>query len=361
MALWQFGYLVRNRSLTADAGTVYVDLPRDEHIGALLLKARCTAGDPTAVVGSRSMLDVVTDIQVMLEGSKTAYRANAAVGSFFQACATGTAPGHTLNTVGAEEISLIIPFGRYFGDGQYMLDTSRYTSAQLQFAYALNTTYESTGTFQYSVGFWRPVEKVNPLGFIRSRIVHTHVTSGSAEVYEVNLPTGLKWLGVGFRAYRWGSFLTDLVSNVDLDVGEGRLHLFNGAVQELEDINDTKFGPNFAAPATLQSLADGGAGPTFLGLPRMVVLTQQSSTSSALAISALNGTSYTLEASGVSGRTQVRTQAFGGAPFSCMLLFDGREQPFNASVYADASIEFQFAALTTVLDVFVQEVVEGIL
>lgn len=361
MALWQFGYLVRDRALTADSGTVYVDLPRDEQIAAILLNCRATAGDPADVAGSRSMLDVVSDVQVLLEGSKTAYRANPAVGSFIQVMATGASPNHYLNTTGVMELNLIIPFGRYFMDSQYMLDTSRYTSAQLQFAYALDGTHEASGSFVYSVGILRPVEKVNPLGFIRHRIVNTHITSGSAEVYEVNLPTGLKWLAVGFRAYRWGSFIDALLTDVDLDIGEGRLHLFQGGIAELLTLNEVTFGPNFAAPHTVQMLADGDTAPTFLGNPRAVMVKQMATTAVANALAAVSGTSFTLEATGLTSRTPFVCQSFGGAPFSGLLVFDGREQPFNAAVYADASMEFRFAATTSVVDVFVSEVVEGIL
>lgn len=361
MALWQYAYLERDRALSANSGTVYVDLPKDEQIAALHLKCEATAADVTAVVNSYSMLDAVSDIQVMLEGSKTAFYATAPVAAFLHTLITGRVPGGNLGSVGSLALDILIPFSMSFPDARYMLDTSRYSSAQLQFSFSLNTTCVQSGSFKYTAGLIRPVEKINPVGFVRHRVINRYTTAMANEVFTVNLPTGLKWALVGMRAYRWGDVPNSILSRVDLDVGQGRLHLFQGDTDELVTLNACMLDMPDAGPMTRQALAEGVDGATLFGLARHVTVYPMSTTAFAFAVPAINGTTFTMGEGTQTTAVEHTVQASGYLPFSCMVIFDGREQVFNAAAYADAHLEIVAGTQIAMFDTFVSEVVEGTL
>lgn len=364
MAKWQLAYLEKERSYTSDSGVIYVDLPSDEQISMIMLDFRVNNTAPTSRDDDRSILDVVKDVHVLLEGSKSAYHAKPEVGSFMAYLIAKQLPPHNIRERGATVMRLPIYFGRYPHDEQYMLRTGDYASAQVQIEYELDTTYETTQTTQLTAWLVRPVQKLNPVGFVRSRIVNSYTSSGSAETKEVDLPTGLPWLNVGFRVWDFDNFVNRAVTDVDLDIDEGRLHIFDGRIEDLIELQKLWYGQPHAGPRYWVMSISGAQVQTFMGDVHTI---QWSQLGAALVIfnsSAIWGPRYTVTmrddaGTAISAETDYASTPFGMMPFQCLTVGNFEGDPFDAPAHADAKIEYEIGAYTALFETFVQEIVTG--
>ncbi len=361
MGNMQLAYLAKERAYSSDSGVIYLDLPSAEQISMIMIEFSVGSGASSSVVGSRSVLDTVKDVQVLLEGAKTAYKCAPEVGSFLAFLGRGEVPPHKLSNRGTQILRLPILFGRWPFDTEYMLDTSKYANAQLQIEYELNTTYEATGTATLTCYFFRPLTSMSPHGFIRSRTVNLYNTSGSAETKEIDLPTGLPWYRVGFRAYDFDQFIHKVCTDIDFDIDEGRQHLFNGRMEDLITLQKLWFGSEIPMNHSRQMAQNDDWLPTFSGAENMVVMMDESANAVVTSNPANYGPSFQLKWPGVSSEETITTQAIGVLPFSSLLLGNFDEMPFNAPAHSDAKITFELGAYSAVLETFVQEVVEGVL
>lgn len=355
----QLAYLEKERAYSSNSGVMYIDLPSKEQISMIMVEYQQTSGASGSVDGEHSVLDTITDISVLLEGSKIAYKAAPELGSFMSFLAEGKVPPHKLSTRGTALMRLPIFFGRYPGDEKYMLDTSKYSSAQLQIEYNLSTTYGSTGTSILTVWFLRPLESVALEGFIRNRVVNIYSSTGSAETKSVDLPTGLPWLRAGFRIYDYNQFLHKNVTDVDLDIDEGRLHLFNGRIEDLITLQKMWYGAEIPMCHSRQMALNGDYAPSFCGIESFVNFFDESANVVVCGSSANYGPSFEVRWTGVTTEETLSTQVVGALPFSGLVLLDAVDAPFDAPAHADAKITFELGAYTALVETFVQEVVTG--
>lgn len=366
MTQLQLAYLEKERTYSANSGTIYIDLPSNELISMLMVEFQVDKGG--TVLYSRTLLDAITKVRVLLEGSKTAFSANPFVGTGMAYLQSGQVPPHnyTERPTGQEVMRLPIYFGRFPGDPDYMLDTGQYSSAQLQIDYALNTTYEGTGSSKVTVWFLRPFSRGVVRGFIRSRQIHDKTSSGSAEEIRVDLPTGLPWFSVGFRSFDIDRYVKSNVTDVDLDIDEGRMHLFNGRIEDLMLLQKMMFdGLVLGSPVYAY-----GTGDTY-------VQSHLAAWESAVGMSFANIGEYPTthswngqraavcmrtDAAGVSTTARAVFWQFKGVgPEGNFIVFDGRELPFGAPAFADAKLIYQQGAYTNIIQTWLQEVVEGVL
>lgn len=362
----QLSYLEKERSYSSDSGTLYVDLPSNEQISVLFVDFSVSNTAPTSRLYSRTILDVVSKIEVLLDGHKAAYSMPPEVGGYCHFFQTGKVPPYYVRERGTTAIRLPILFGRFPGDPEYMLDTGLYKSAQLQIPYELNTTYETTGTTQLTAWILRPVDRVSPRGFIRSRTVNLYTSSGSAEVKEVDLPTGLPWYHVGFRIWDIDAFIENNLTDVILDIDEGRLRLFDGRIEDLKRLNQGWFGPDVLG-VPYWALTQNGQNVQHLQAdPDVITWSHYAAGIVIYGSSSIWSNRHTIRMYDDSG-TAVTTnrdfmvQAKGGHPFSCLSIGNFKEEPFPAQQHDDALIEFTIGAYACEFETFVQEVVEGTL
>lgn len=363
---WQLSYLERQRTTTADSGTLYIDLPRAEQISMIFVEFWCNNTSPTSRDYSRTCLDHVTSIRVLLEGNKDAYNLQPEVASYLAFCQSNRIPNHRIRERGYTGIRLPIYFGRYPKDEEYLLDTAAYSSAQLQIAYALNTTYETSGSVGYTVWFLRPVTRLSPLGFVRSRIVQEYTSSGSAETKQLDLPVGLPWLRAGFRVFDIDAFNQNCVTDVDLDVDQGRLHLFDGRMDDLARLNELWYGTEIVGPEVWAMPVSGNYLQHFMADPVRLTWADYGAALAIYNSSAIWSNRHLLtmrsdDGSAITAALDTLCTAIGGAPFSCYSLYEGNGDVFNAPAHGEAFVEFTLGAYAALYQLFVQEVVRGAL
>lgn len=362
--MFELEYLEKERTYSSDTGVVYIDLPRNERIAMLMVECSVTNTAPTSRDYTRTILDVITNVDVLLEGSAVAFSAPPEVGGFMALARSGQVPPYDVRERGRTYVRLPIYFQRHPMDMAYMLDTSQYSSAQLQISYTLNTTYETSGSFQVTAWYLRPIEQVTPRGFVRSRVVNKYTTSGSAEVKEVDLPTGLPVLEIGTRIWDIDQFIENNVTDLKLDIDEGRQVLFDGRIEDLKLLNRKWYGPELVGPRYWALTQNGQYVQHLMADPEQLVWSHYAAAAIVYGSSAIWSNRHQLQATGTddSASTTNRdfvVQAKGGHLFSCLSLLHRAEEPYPLDQHADALIEYTIGAYTIEIETFVQELVEG--
>lgn len=363
---WQLSYLVRGETVSANSGTLYVDLPRSEQISVLFVEFWCMNTSPTSRDYSRTILDVVKNIRVLLEGNKDAYNVQPEVASFLAFAQSGVMPPHRIRERGYTGLRLPIYFGRWPKDEEYLLDTAAYSSAQLQIEYELNTTYETSGSVGYTVWLLRPVTRLSPLGFIRSRIVQEYTSGTGGETKQLDYPVGLPWLRTGFRVFDIDAFNTNVLTDVDLDIDQGRLHLFDGRFKDLQYLNQLWYGSQIVGPEYWAMCKSGQYVQNIMADPVRLAWANYSAQAPIFNSSAIWSNRHTItmrDDSGTAITTELDTlvTAIGGHPFSCFSLYEGNGAVFNAPAHGEAFVEFTIGAYAALFQSWVQEVVRGAL
>ena len=366
MSQWEISYLERARAESANSGTLYIDLPKSEQISMILVEFSCYNTAPTSRLYSRTILDVVKSIRVLLEGSKDAYNVQPEVASYLAWLQAGVMPAHNISERGQTTIRVPIIFGRYPKDEEYLLDTAAYSSAQLQIEYELNTTYETTGTVTYTVWLLRPVKRVSPLGFIRSRIIQEYTSAVAGEIKQIDLPTGLPWLRTGFRVFDIDAFNASIVTTVDLNIDQGRQHVFDGRFAELETLNKLWYGQGVIGPDHWVMTVSGDYVQNIMADPQQLVWSNYSAQAPIFNSSAVWSNRHDIgmrddAGTAITTALDVMVLSVGGFPFSCYTIGEFGSEPFPAPQHNEAFIEYVTGAYAALIQTWVQEVVRGAL
>ena len=366
MAQWEISYLERARAESANSGTLYIDLPKSEQISMIMLEFSCYNTAATSRLYSRTILDVVKSIRVLLEGSKDAYNVQPEVASYLAWLQAGVMPAHRIRERGQTMIRVPIIFGRYPRDEEYLLDTAAYSSAQLQVEYELNTTYETTATTEYTVWLLRPTKRVSPQGFIRSRIVQEYTSAVAGETRQVDLPTGLPWLRTGFRVFDIDAFNNRIVTDVDLNIDQGRQHIFDGRFKDLETLNKLWNGSQVVGPEHWVMTLSGDYVQNIMADPDRLLWSDYGAAVSIYNSSAIWSNQHQLTMRDDAGTAitvalDTAVTAIGGFPFSCYTIGEFGLEPFPAPQHNEAFIEYVTGAYAALIQTWVQEVVRGAL
>jgi len=357
-------YLVKNKTLSADSGTIYVDLPLNEQISCLVFEFNC--GKTSTADHTNPVFDQVGNIDVLLDGSKVAFHAEVEVGSIMAWLTSGKLPPHEPRERGTAEICLPIYFGRWPGDEEYGLDTHGYKSAQLQVAYNMDTTDWATGTVAYSVWYLRPLVAVPWKGFVRSRTIHLLTSSGSAATEYVELPHGLPWLRVGLRNFDIDQYIYNDLTAVKFTVDDGRVSLCDLDTDDLINLNREMYGGCIKSYGVDSMLVDGDYPQTYLALMRDLEICSFAASVRILGFDSWLGHRFHVKmisdaGAAIATAETVNYRAGGYCPHGALVLFDNAKEPYPAPAHANGKIELTLGAYTSVTETFLQELVEGTL
>jgi hypothetical protein len=231
---WQWHYLAEDITESAiDSGTVRIKLPEREQISIIDVEIYATLLHPDVVY---DIPDVIEKMEVIADGSSILYSMSPETGQFIHFCTIRSLP----LDVKMFKAGLIphfrckIPFGRWERDEEYMLDTSVYNNVYLEIPWSMSTFYFTTHTFSYTVRYLRPIQKLAPKGFIRSRDIEYGAIAWAAVGHHyVDLPLHYPWYMLGCRMYdRDADMVTDF-PHVKLDIDDGRLVLVD---EDTDDI-----------------------------------------------------------------------------------------------------------------------------
>jgi len=355
-------YLVKNKSLAADSGTIYVDLPVNEQIERLVFEFN--ANKTSTVDHTNPIFDQLGKIEVLLDGSKTAFSAEVEVGSIMAFLASGNVPPHEPRERGTAEVCLPIFFGRYPEDEDYGLDTAGYKSAQLQVSYSVDTTDWATGSVVYSVWYMRPIERASWRGFVRQRTIHLLTSSGSAGTEYVELPHGLPWLRVGVRNFDIDQYIYNDLTAVKFTVDDGRIDLLSQDTDDLINLNRQWYGSVVKSYPVDSVAADSETLQTYLALMRDLEICGFSASPRMYGFSSWLGHQFELRMHSAVGvpvtvAETVNYRAGGYCLHGALVLFDNIFEPFPAPSHANGKIELTLGAYTSVTETFLQELVEG--
>lgn len=355
-------YLVKNKTLTSDSGTIYVDLPLNEQISCLVFEFNATK---TATADhTNPIFDQIGNIDVLLDGSKTAYHAEVEVGSIMAWLSAGKLPSHDPRERGIAQVCLPIYFGRWPGDLEYGLDTSGYKSAQLMVAYSVDTTDWTTAVSSYSVYYMRPVVPVSWRGFVRQRTINLITHPASAATEYVDLPHGLPWLRVGIRNYDWDEYIYSNLSAIKLTVDDGRISLLAADTDDIININRERYGADIPGYPIVSFFKHADAIPTYLALTRMVDFCAFQGQVYCTGINSYKGHHVDVSMIDHAGAAIAADQSYfyrptGYCPHGGLVLFDNALDPFPAPAHANGKIELTVGAFASVTETFLQELVEG--
>lgn len=365
MVQWEMEYLKKEETQSIDSGTLYIDLPKNEQIGMLMLELR---GSHSANNPSGSILDVPTKIELLLNGSKVAYSAIPEIGSYFYYLATGKLPNHLIKDRGNDYMRLPILFGPKWRDENYLLDTGNYKSAQLQIPFSYSTSYYTTNTLQLTAWYERPKTSLSPRGFIRQRTVKTESRAATAGEFEHDLPTDHPVLDIGFRAFDVNAWLQNVITDVKLDIDSGRDVVFDGRIEDLEQLQELMFGI-CKGYHQWRLATNGDSIRTYMGFGayHMPYYYIRSAAFNFVQSTTIHGPQATLDVASHDGTAEtadkdIQFRLDGLAPHSSFaVLHQPIENPYPLDEKAEAKLVFTQGAYAHDLDSFLREVVSGVL
>lgn len=231
---WQWHYLAEDITESAlNSGTVRLKLPERDQISVIDVETYAQRLAGTYVY---DIIDVPEKLEVIGDGSAVLYSMSPETAQFIHFSTIRSLPLDVKTDYPAlwPHYRAKIPFGRWERDEEYLLDTSFYNNVYLEIPWALNTTYFSTYTFSYTVRYLRPIQKVAPKGFIRSRDIEygSHAWTATGHYY-VPLPLKYPWYMLGCRLYDLDADMVADIPHIKLDIDDGRLVLVD---EDTDDI-----------------------------------------------------------------------------------------------------------------------------
>ncbi|MCL6579344.1 MAG: hypothetical protein K6T73_08160 [Candidatus Bathyarchaeota archaeon] len=369
---WQWHYLAEDYTESAmDSGTVRIKLPEREQISVVDIELYATRnrGDY-----DYCMIDIPEKIEVIGDGSSVLYSCSPETAAFLHFTQIRSIPTmlHATYPGMIEHYRTKICFGRFERDPEYMLDTSLYNNVYLEIPWSLNTTYFTTHTFTYTIRYLRPIQKLSPKGFIRSRdIDYGSHTWGSAGHYYVDLPLKYPWYMIGARIYDLDADMVTDVPHIKLDIDDGRLVLVDEDTDDL--IRDNAERLPYPVHTMWEKLCSGGLDQyarSYMGRMHEVSGLVYSETGGIILSldskeNAQRVKYSTVDNAGVTCPTGVNLSIWGQAYMSCVIIKDWwldwfepiPHEPFPVSEHSMAELDFTHIAVTVDdLRVFLQEV-----
>jgi len=364
MIQWIPEYLTKNKTETSNAQTLYIDLPKNEQISflAVEISAQGSATPRTTT----TLIDDIEKYEVIADGSKVIYNLEPEIAYYLDFVTHGGLyPPMSFNyTPNAREThEFIIPFGRVPGDEQYLLDTSLYNSVQLRIPYNIDNARWTTGTFRHNITLYRPLDKLKPVGLIRSRAIRKEASSGAVETIAHDLPMSYPLRYVGCRFEDLDQNLSTGCTAIKVNIDEGRLILADLNINEWRDVDKWRF-PDVNGYKIMGALSNETMvkAHTDYPYPRAIVSSGVRALMWKLywAIGEQVGLNiYEHDGTVVTDSHAIDIHVSGPNPHKCLTLIDGRSQPFDVSKHTEGKVEYELGAYVAILHTFVQEIVAG--
>lgn len=361
---WIPEYLVKNVTYSNNDQTLYIDLPKNEQISFLALELSCQ-GSATPRT-TTTLVDAIDSYQVMADGSGVLFNLEPELAYYIDFITRGgiyPAHSHNYTPNGRELHEFIIPFGRHMFDEEYLLDTSLYKACQLRIPYDVSGSEWTSATFRANVVMYRPLNKLRPLGFIRSRAVRKESCSAAAQTVMHDLPMSYPLRYVAARFEDIDANLATNLTSAKVNIDEGRLVLADLNSNEWRDL-DKKRWPEKSYYQIVPAATDATYFKAHTDYPYPRALFSSGVRALIFKLSAAVGEQCALnvyEADGTtaSGGHAVTVQVGGPNPHKCLTMIDGRDEAFPAPSYSQGKIEYTVGATSPVIHTFVQEVVTG--
>lgn len=355
-------YIKKEVAYTSTSGTIYLDLPNDAQISMLMIEIRLTRD--TTRDADMAILQAITKINVLLDGSKIAYSMQPEVGSYDYFLRAGENPPHKLTTLKTDNEYMRLPilFGRYPYDLEFGLDTGLYGSAAVEIEYAPDTTAYDETSLQLTAWIAVPVVPVSYQGFIRARIIEDKAAPTASAVHTVDFPSTFPLLAAFVRIYDLDQWMKTNVTDLDFQADQGRYRIFDGRIEDLLTLNDTIFGHRLPSPQFVATARSSEEVITYWGEAFSAYVSWFAGTPINTSLASLSGHTMLYVSETTGADHSIIYQVWGQGPFGCLILGDWRKAPFDAPGHADLKCDFTIGSTTPeFLTTCILEVVTGTL
>lgn len=364
---WIPEYLKKNVTESSSAATIYVDLPKNEQIS--FLQVEISAQYAAVAITETTLIDAITKYEVIADGSKVLYSLEPELAYYVDFIThDGVLPpmGFNHGPSARDTHVFIIPFGRHEFDEEYLLDTGLYNSVQLRIEYDISDSDVFTAaTLRTNILLWRPLEKLDPIGIIRSRTVRKETSNDAVETIMHDLPMTYPLRYVAVRAEDDDQNLSTSLTSIKLNIDEGRLILADMNDNEWLDRDRVRYPRKNYYEVQLTS-QDQTQSKAYVDYPVPVSIVSSYPAFAVFSLYWAIGETLGLyqwshDGSIIGGGLSVGVKVAGPNPHSCLTILDGREQPFDVTAYSEGKVEYGLTNDVIILHTFVQEVVAGAL
>ena len=364
MPIWIPEYLVKNKTYTSDDQTLYIDLPKNEQVSHLSVEVSAENADQLRLT---TLIDAIDKYEVMADGSKVLYSLEPELAYYVDFVTNGglyPPMGFNFTSQARCTHEFMIPFGRYPWDEQYLLDTSLYNDVQLRIPYDISdTAVHNTGTFRVNIVMWRPLEKLRPVGFIRSRTVKKETSGNAVETIDHALPMTFPLRYVATRFEAIDANIDAGCTAIKVNIDEGRLILADLNINEWMDQDKRRY-PNKNHYKIMAGWEHNQMIKAHTNAPAPISIVSSGVRGFMFVIYWAIGEQLGLEIYEDDGTAADSSHAVdclvtGPHPHKCLTIIDGRDEPFDVTRYSQGKIEYTLAEDVTILHTFVQEVVAG--
>lgn len=313
--------LVRTRLLKEesrpDKDTKSIEIPPNKKISALEITVKATNGGTSN--RNNELVTCISDIKVTKTGDVIKEYGTNVAGILAQAIAFHRGAGAAADTLTeapneTQIARIVIPFGRYIGDRQFFLDTSKEVNVALSISSDLEknvavgaTGFQSGSKYIEVTALEFANEAIQPVGIVHTTHVAEFITEASGR-RDINIQGAVKhgFLGrIYIRAHEAGTNLTANISEVDVPG-----YVDNEPTQYIVDATAEQFGRARVRKKIYAS--DTDSFDTFIGQVESINL--QGATNEILyTATAVNGSTVTIGARDVSpelaGETAYNTDA----------------------------------------------------
>ncbi|MGH6999377.1 MAG: hypothetical protein ACREEO_14375 [Phenylobacterium sp.] len=178
-------YLLNREVQSVDAATRTVELAKAGYVSGLMLRLEATNG---ATSGTEELIDAIDRVEIIADGSDVLFSLEGTELYKWNWVWQRKRPPYrrTMRAAGVQEISLLVPFGRFLGDPDLYLNLNRYQRVELRIQYSptISATTFATGTFTISVieyGWRAGAAPGGTLGFLRTRQIRSFTSAASGD------------------------------------------------------------------------------------------------------------------------------------------------------------------------------------
>jgi len=357
-------YITNGVTETGSSGTIREDLPVNEQILDLMIELRIT--NSSTVLNTRSILDVITSIEVV-SGGKRIFSLEPELASYAAFVVRGgKLPDHRFfHGAGAvQRLHLPIYFGRKPLDTRRYLDTSLYKNPQLVIDWSMDTTYENSGSLQHTITYRRPLQKLpSAEGYVRWRELKEELSGASAQTIRHDLPTDFPYFYLACRIEDDDQDINTDLDEVEVNFDSGRAVILDVDGDEINFYDRLRWGfprgyinqPVVTGQATCRLFAD------WPFVDSVVPIVEGARIPTVTSIAGEQGviTVYTDAGAQATDAIPVAVDARSPNPHKCLTLIDGRETPFPAPDYGEGWVDFKQNAYAITYHTFVAELVPG--
>ncbi len=239
MTKTRYTYL-ENDKVLADSGEETFNIDTEDVITRLDFEVKATNGATNNQ--NATMADVLTSLELMngsepiisLSGKELAGILPYRTGKFNNG-KISEAPGDV------QTLRFPVDFGRWYGDEQMALDLSRFNKLQVRYKWnlaainAVGATGFVTATGRFSCIAHILEGGATPLGYLSLKRHALFTTAASGEE-KVDLPTDRKVRAIAIRSHEAGTGSLSGISNVEVNINEGKDVPIDLAVDDLLDL-----------------------------------------------------------------------------------------------------------------------------